>query len=172
MKKNIPEINSGDTVRVHLKIKEGDKERIQIFEGLVIATHAGKSLDSTFTVRKESFGVGVERVFPLHSPRILKVERIKRSRVRRSKLYFLRELSGKEARLKEIDRDHQIWEEPEAEKELEKLAEETAKAAEAAAAEKEAEEAELEKKADQALKSHGAVEEKSETKEPEEKDKK
>jgi large subunit ribosomal protein L19 len=172
MKKNIPEINSGDTVRVHLKIKEGDKERIQIFEGLVIATHAGKSLNGTFTVRKESFGVGVERVFPLHSPRILKIERVKQSRVRRSKLYFMRNLSGKEARLKEINRDSKVWEEPEAEKELEKLAEETAKAAEAAAAEKEAEEAELEKKADQALKSHGAVEEKSETKEPEEKDKK
>jgi len=130
MKKNIPEINSGDTVRVHLKIKEGDKERIQIFEGLVIATHAGKSLNGTFTVRKESFGVGVERVFPIHSPRILKIERVKQSRVRRSKLYFMRNLSGKEARLKEINRDSKVWEEPEAEKELEK-------------------------KADQALKSHG-----------------
>lgn len=170
MKKNIPEINSGDTVRVHLKIKEGDKERIQIFEGLVIATHAGKSLNGTFTVRKESFGVGVERVFPIHSPRILKIERVKQSRVRRSKLYFMRNLSGKEARLKEINRDSKVWEEPEAEKELEKLAEETAKAAEAAAAEKEAEEKELEKKADQALKSHG--DERSEEKGAEDKGKK
>lgn len=155
MKKNAPDVQPGDTVRVHLKIKEGDKERIQIFEGLVIATHAGKSLDATFTVRKESFGVGVERVFPLHSPRILKVERIKQSKVRRSKLYFMRELSGKEARLKELNRETKVWEEPEAEKELEKLAEETAKAAEAAAAEKEAEEAELDAKADAAIKSHG-----------------
>lgn len=155
MKKNIPEINPGDTIRVHLKIKEGEKERIQIFEGLVIATHAGKSLNGTFTVRKESFGVGVERVFPIHSPRILKIERVKQSRVRRSKLYFMRDLSGKDARLKEINRESKIWEEPEAEKELEKLAEETAKAAEAAAAEKEAEEAEMEAKADTAIKSHG-----------------
>lgn len=155
MKKNIPEIKSGDTIRVHLKIKEGDKERIQIFEGLVIATHAGKSLDASFTVRKESFGVGVERVFPLHSPRILKVERVKQSRVRRSKLYFMRGLTGKEARLKEVNRDSKMWEEPEAEKELEKLAEETAKAAEEAAAKKEAEEAEFEAKAETALKAHG-----------------
>jgi large subunit ribosomal protein L19 len=174
MKKNIPDINSGDTVRVHLKIKEGDKERIQIFKGLVIATHAGKSLDGTFTVRKESFGVGVERVFPLHSPRVLKVERVKQSRVRRSKLYFMRNLSGKEARLKEINRDSKVWEEPEAEKELEKLAEETAKAAEAAAAEKELEDAEMEKKAETALKAHGGEkkqEEKKVDKKVEEKEK-
>jgi large subunit ribosomal protein L19 len=170
MKKNIPDINSGDTVRVHLKIKEGDKERIQIFKGLVIATHAGKSLDGTFTVRKESFGVGVERVFPLHSPRVLKVERVKQSRVRRSKLYFMRNLSGKEARLKEINRDSKVWEEPEAEKELEKLAEETAKAAEAAAAEKELEDAEMEKKAETALKAHGG-EKKQEEKKVDEKEK-
>jgi len=167
MKRNIPEINSGDTVRVHLKIKEGDKERVQIFEGLVIATHGGKTLDGTFTVRKESFGVGVERVFPLHSPRILKVERVKQSKVHRSKLYFMRNLSGKDARLKELNRDYHVWEEPEAEKELEKLAEETAKVAEAAAAENEAEEKELEKKVDQALKSHG--DEKSEEKGTEDK---
>ncbi|PIU24465.1 50S ribosomal protein L19, partial [Candidatus Berkelbacteria bacterium CG08_land_8_20_14_0_20_39_8] len=86
MKKNIPEIKAGDTVKVHQKIKEGDKERVQIFEGLVIATHGGKTLDGSFTVRKESFGVGVERIFPIHSPRVVKVERIKQSRVRRSKL--------------------------------------------------------------------------------------
>lgn len=155
MKKNIPDISAGDTVRVHQKIKEGDKERVQIYEGLVIATHGGKSLDGTFMVRKESFGVGVERIFPLHSPKIIKIERIKQSKVRRSKLYFIRELSGKDARLKELNRDHKVWEERGAEEELEKLAEETAKAAEIAAAEKEEEDAELAKKAAVAIAKHG-----------------
>jgi len=146
-KKNIPEIKSGDTVRIHLKVKEGSKERIQIFEGLVIATKHGKTLDGSFTVRKESFGVGVERVFPLHSPRIVKIERVKQSKVRRSKLYFMRELSGKNARLKELNRDHKMWEEPSAEEELAKIAEEQAKEAAIAEAKKKAEEEELEKKA-------------------------
>ncbi|MFA5158330.1 MAG: 50S ribosomal protein L19 [Patescibacteria group bacterium] len=155
MKKNIPDIRTGDTIKVHQKIKEGDKERVQIFEGLVIATHGGKTLDGTFTVRKESFGIGVERIFPIHSPRVVKVERVKQSKVRRSKLYFMRQLSGKNARLKELNRDHAVWEEKGAEEELEKLAEETAKAAEAAAAEKAAEEAELDKKAESAIKAHG-----------------
>ncbi|MCX6810322.1 MAG: 50S ribosomal protein L19 [Candidatus Berkelbacteria bacterium] len=158
MKKNIPDINTGDTIKVHQKIKEGDKERVQIFEGLVIATHGGKSLDGSFTVRKESFGVGVERIFPIHSPRVVKVERIKQSKVRRSKLYFMRELSGKNARLKELNREYAMWEEKGVEEELEKIAEETAKLAEAAAAEKEAEEAELEKKAETAIKAHKKVE--------------
>jgi len=158
MKKNIPDINTGDTVKVHQKIKEGDKERVQIFEGLVIATHGGKTLDGSFTVRKESFGVGVERIFPIHSPRVVKVERIKQSKVRRSKLYFMRELSGKNARLKELNRDHKMWEEKGVEEELEKIAEETARAAEAAAAEKEAEEAKLEAKAEQAIKAHEGAE--------------
>jgi large subunit ribosomal protein L19 len=158
MKKNIPDIHTGDTVKVHQKIKEGEKERVQIFEGLVIATHGGKTLDGSFTVRKESFGVGVERIFPIHSPRVVKVERIKQSKVRRSKLYFMRELSGKNARLKELNRDHAVWEEKGVEEELEKIAEETAKAAEAAAAEKEAEEAKLEAKAETAMKAHEKVE--------------
>ena len=158
MKKNIPDLNAGDTLRVHQKIKEGDKERVRIFEGLVIATHGGKSLDGSYTVRKESFGVGVERTFPLHSPRIVKVERIKQSKVRRSKLYFLRDLSGKDARLKELNRDYKMWEERGAEEELEKIAEEQAKAAEKAAAAKAAKEAELEKKAETALAAHKQVE--------------
>mgnify|MGYP001568312607 CR=1 FL=1 len=158
MKKNIPEIATGDTLRVHQIIKEGDKERVQVFEGLVIATHGGKTLDGTFTVRKESFGVGVERVFLLHSPRVVKIERVKQSRVRRSKLYFMRDLSGKNARLKELNRDHQMWEEPEAEKELEKIAEETAKEAEAAKAAKAVQDAEMEKKAEAALKAHEGAE--------------
>jgi len=146
-KKNIPDMRSGDTVRVHLIVKEGGKERVQIFEGLVIAVKHGKGLDGTFIVRKESFGVGVERIFPLHSPRVVKVERVKQSKVRRSKLYYMRELSGKRARLKEVNRDHKVWEESAAEEELKKIAEE--KAAEAAEAEekKKAEEEEEEKKA-------------------------
>lgn len=151
MKKNVPDLFSGDTVRVHLKVKEGAKERVQIFEGLVIAVKHGKSLNGTFTVRKDSFGIGVERVFPLHSPRIIKVERIKHSRVRRSKLYFMRELTGKNARLKEVNRDYKMWEEKEAEEELAKLEAEKAKAAEAAAARKAEKDAELEKMADAAL---------------------
>ena len=142
-KKNVPDVRSGDTVKVHIIVKEGVKERVQIFEGLVIAVKHGKGLDGTFTVRKESFGIGVERVFPLHSPRVVKIERIKQSKIRRSKLYYMRELHGKNARLKDVNRDHAVWEEKGAEEELEKIAAETAAAAEAAAEEKAAEEAEI-----------------------------
>jgi large subunit ribosomal protein L19 len=145
-KKNVPDVRSGDTVKVHIIVKEGVKERVQIFEGLVIAVKHGKGLDGTFTVRKESFGIGVERVFPLHSPRVVKIERIKQSKVRRSKLYYMRELHGKNARLKDVNRDHAVWEEKGAEEELEKIAAETAAAAEAAAEVKAAEEAELDAK--------------------------
>jgi large subunit ribosomal protein L19 len=91
-KKNIPELRSGDTVKVSVKVREGAKERVQAFEGLVIAVQHGKGLDGSFTVRKESFGIGVERVFPLHSPRIVKIERIKQSKVRQSKLYYMRQV--------------------------------------------------------------------------------
>src|SRR4029077_6095625 len=98
-----PAMRSGDTVRVHVKVREGDKERIQIFEGLVIALHRGGSRAS-FTVRKVSFGQGVERIFPLHSPTIDKVEVVRGAKVRRAKLYFLRELKGKAARMKEQKR--------------------------------------------------------------------
>lgn len=148
MKKNIPDLSSGDTVRVHIKVVEGTKERVQVFEGLVIAVKHGTGLDGTFTVRKESFGVGVERVFPLHSPRIIKVERVKQSKVRRSKLYYMRDLAGKNARLKDLNRDYTVWEEKEAEEELAKIAEETAKVAEEEAAKKAAEEEALAKKAE------------------------
>ncbi len=161
LKKNAPELKSGDTVKVHLKVKEGAKERVQIFEGLVIAVKHGAGLDGTFTVRKESFGVGVERVFPLHSPRVVKVERVKQSKVRRSKLYYMRNLSGKNARLKDLNRDHKVWEEKGAEEELEKIAAETAAAAEADAAKKAAEEAELSAKAE-ALAGDRIVEDKKE----------
>ena len=146
-KKNVPAVKSGDTVRVHVKVIEGNKERVQIFEGLVIAVKHGQGLDGTFTVRKESLGVGVERIFPMHSPKVVKVERVKQSKVRRAKLYFMRDLRGKNARLKELNRESEVWEEVEAEKELARIAEEKAKEAEQHAAAKAAEEAELEAKA-------------------------
>ena len=99
-KADIPDFSPGDTVRVHVKIKEGDKERVQIFQGNVIA-RTGGGISEAFTVRKLSSGVGVERVFPLHSPNIAKIEIIKQGRVRRSKLYYLRGLKGKKARIGE-----------------------------------------------------------------------
>ncbi len=98
-----PRMKSGDTVRVHVKIKEGDKERVQVFEGTVIGQHRG-GLRASFTVRKVSAGHGVERIFPLHSPVIQKVEIVRSARVRRAKLYFLRDLKGKAARMKETKR--------------------------------------------------------------------
>ncbi len=96
-----PAFKSGDQVRVHVKIKEGDKERIQIFEGLIIKHKKGPQ--ASFTVRKVSFGQGVERIFPVHSKVIDKIEVLRSSKVRRAKLFFLRELKGKAARLKEVD---------------------------------------------------------------------
>jgi len=98
-----PQMKSGDTVRVHVKVREGDKERIQIFEGIVIGMHRGGTRAS-FTVRKVSFGQGVERIFPLHSPTIAKIEMVRSAGVRRAKLYFLRDLKGKAARMKETKR--------------------------------------------------------------------
>ena len=97
---NLPEFSSGDTLRVHVKIKEGDKERIQVFQGIVIGRR-GSGTGATFTVRKMSAGIGVERIFPLHSPNIDKIERIKIGTVRRAKLNYLRALTGKSARIKE-----------------------------------------------------------------------
>jgi large subunit ribosomal protein L19 len=98
-----PAIKSGDTVRVHVKVREGEKERIQIFEGIVIGMHRGGA-GATFTVRKISFGQGVERIFPLHSPVIDRIDIVRSARVRRSKLYFLRALRGKAARIRERKR--------------------------------------------------------------------
>jgi large subunit ribosomal protein L19 len=98
-----PQMKSGDTVRVHVKVREGDKERIQMYEGIVIGMHRGGSR-ATFTVRKVSFGQGVERIFPLHSPIIDHVDVIRSARVRRAKLYYLRDLKGKAARMKETKR--------------------------------------------------------------------
>src|ERR1041384_1633367 len=98
-----PAMRSGDTVRVHVKVREGDKERIQVFEGMVIGMHRG-GIRASFTVRKVSFGQGVERIFPLHSPVIDKVELVRSARLRRAKLNFLRNLRGKAARMKEQKR--------------------------------------------------------------------
>jgi large subunit ribosomal protein L19 len=95
-----PPMRTGDTVRVHVKVREGDKERIQVFEGLVIGMHRGGAR-ATFTVRKVSFSQGVERIFPLHSPIIDRIEVVRSARVRRAKLYYLRQLKGKAARMKE-----------------------------------------------------------------------
>lgn len=99
MKSDIPEFKPGDTVNVHVRVIEGDKERIQQFQGVVIS-RKGSGLKETFTVRKISEGVGVERIFPLHSPRIAKIERIREGNVRRAKLYYLRSLTGKGIRQK------------------------------------------------------------------------
>jgi large subunit ribosomal protein L19 len=98
-----PPMRSGDTVRVHVKVREGDKERIQIFEGTVIGQHRGGAR-ATFTVRKVSFGQGVERIFPLHSPTIDHIDVVRGAQVRRAKLYYLRERKGKAARMKEQKR--------------------------------------------------------------------
>ena len=100
MRLDLPEFAPGDTVKVHVKIKEGEKERIQVFQGVVISKRKGTT-NATFTVRKVSYGVGVERVFPSHSPIIDKVEVVTRGRVRRAKIYYLRKLRGKAARIKE-----------------------------------------------------------------------
>lgn len=103
LRKDIPDFRAGDTVRVHVKVVEGTRERIQLFEGVVIARRGG-GIRETFTVRRVSYGVGVERVFPLHSPRLDKIEVMRRGRVRRAKLYYLRNLTGKAARIEDIRR--------------------------------------------------------------------
>ncbi len=102
MKENLPEFNIGDTVRVGVRIKEGDKERIQAYEGVVIARKNG-GIRETFTVRKLSNGVGVERTFPLHSPLVAGVEVVRKGSPRRAKLYYVRELTGKAAKIKSAD---------------------------------------------------------------------
>ena len=99
--KPLPEVRPGYTIKVHQKIKEGNKERVQVFEGLVIKTSHGEGVEKTITVRKIVQGIGVEKVFPLHSPNIKKIEVKKKAKVRRSKLYYMRERSGKSARLQE-----------------------------------------------------------------------
>ncbi len=100
LKTDIPEFKAGDTVKVHVRVIEGEKERIQIFQGTVLE-RSGNGINEMFTVRKVSAGIGVERIFPLHSPRIAKIETVRRGKVRRAKLYYLSKLHGKAARIKE-----------------------------------------------------------------------
>lgn len=100
LRSDIPDFNAGDTVKVHVKVVEGNRERVQVFEGVVIARR-GESIRESFTVRKLSFGVGVERSFPLHSPIVEKIELVSRGDVRRAKLYYLRDRVGKAAKVKE-----------------------------------------------------------------------
>lgn len=105
MREDVPSFRGGDTLRVHVKIREGEKERVQAFEGVCIRRHDNGAA-STFTVRKISYGVGVERVFPLHSPRIMKIDVVMRGRVRRARLYYLRSRRGKAARIRELRYDN------------------------------------------------------------------
>jgi len=100
MRLDHPDFGPGDTVKVHVKIKEGEKERVQIFQGVVISKRKGTT-NATFTVRKISYGIGVERIFPMHSPTLDKIEVVTKGRVRRAKIYYLRNLKGKAARIKE-----------------------------------------------------------------------
>ncbi len=102
IKSDIPEFKAGDTVSIGVKVIEGEKSRIQIFKGLVIAISAGSGMGKTFTVRKVSNGVGVERIFPLHSPNLDSIDIVKKGKVRRAKLYYLRSRKGKAAKVKEI----------------------------------------------------------------------
>jgi large subunit ribosomal protein L19 len=110
--KKVPDIKPGDTIKVHQKIKEADKDRIQIFEGLVIAKKHGKGINSNITVRKVVDGVGVEKIFPVNSPSIDKIEIVRSAKVRRAKLYYLRTAKGKRAKLKNKDLAIAVAEEP------------------------------------------------------------
>jgi len=103
LKKDLPDVRSGDTVRIHQKIKMDKQEKIQVFEGQVLARKHGKGISSTITVRKIISGIGVEKIFPLHSPLIEKIELIKRGKVKRAKIYYLRKAKGKRARLKRVE---------------------------------------------------------------------
>jgi len=175
-----PKIEPGMTVRVHQKIKEGEKERIQIFEGLVIAVSSGYGVDKTFTVRKIVEGIGVEKIFPIHSPNIAKIEITKKSKVRRAKLYYMRERFGKSARLKgrfltEAEKNQDLEEdEPEVEateapaEEAAPEVEATEAPAEEAAPEVEATEAPAEEAAPEVAETEAPVEAPAEEASPEE----
>lgn len=141
-KKAVTDVRSGDTLRVHQKVREAGKERIQIFEGIVIRVSRKKSLTASFTVRRIASGVGVEKIYPLHSPSILKVEIVKRSKVRRNYLTYMRGLRGKSARLAAIDFDREavnVVEDEKAEAEEAKIREEQAEAHETSKAESKSE---------------------------------
>src|SRR5579859_6693572 len=156
-KSAVVDVQSGDTVKVHQKIREGNKERVRIFQGIVIRTDRKGSHTSRITVRRIASGVGVEKSFLLHSPLVLKIEVTKRSKVRRNYLTYMRKRTGKSARLAGVGFDKEAVNaihDEEAEAEEEKLKEETAKKAEAEAAKKAAAEAKLEAKAEAALAAH------------------
>ena len=163
-KSAVVDVRSGDTVRVHQKIREGNKERVQIFQGLVIRTDQKNSHTSRITVRRISSGIGVEKSFLMHSPLIVKVEVTKRSKVRRNYLSYMRDRTGKSARMAAVDFDSNAVNsvhDAAAEAEEAKLKEEVAKEAAAKADAKAAEEAELEAKAEAALASHDSAADKS-----------
>jgi large subunit ribosomal protein L19 len=156
-KKAVVVLRSGDTVRVHQEVVEGNKKRVQVFEGLVIKVGRRSSLTATFTVRRIASGVGVEKTFLIHAPSVLKIEVIRRSKVRRNYLTYMRERTGKRARLSSVEFDREAVNavhDEEAEAEEVRLKEETAKAAKEGAAKREAESAKLEAKADEALAKH------------------
>lgn len=156
-KKNIPDIRVGDTIRVSFKITEGAKTRIQPFEGLVIAQKHGSGLDGSIKVRRVSGGFGVERTFPLHSPLIVKFEKIKSYSPRRAKLYFVRDLVGKKRQKVTENKDYAMWEESMGEDEIAKIETEKVKAAEVKAELKAEEEKVLEEKFEQAAAAHKEV---------------
>jgi len=158
-KKAVVDLRSGDTVKVHQKVSEGGKERIQIFEGLVIKTGRRASLTSTFTVRRIASGVGVEKTYLIHSPNILKVEIVKRSKVRRNYLSYMRELTGKSARMAGVEFDKEAVNtiaDEQAEVEEAKLHEEALAKHDELAAEEAQEKAKEEAKAQEALAKHAA----------------
>ncbi len=158
-KKAVVAVRSGDTVKVHQKIREGGKERIQIFEGLVMRVTRKNSHTSTFTVRRIASGIGVEKTYFIHSPNVLKVEVVKRAKVRRNYLSYMRRLTGKNARLMGVDFDRQkvnVIHDEEAEAEEEKIKEEAEARHDEDAAERKKEEAAEEAKAAEALAKHEA----------------
>jgi len=157
-KKNIPQIRPGDTVKVHFKITEAGKTRIQVFEGICIAKKHGDLLNGSFTLRKISSGIGVERTFPIHSPLISKIEKVKSRKVRRAKLYFLSDLVGKKAKKVRESKDYKMWEEALSEEEITAIEEQKKVAANAKAQKKAKEKDELEKKFQAASAAHEQAE--------------
>ena len=124
LKQNLPEIKPGDTIRIYQRIKEKNKERLQPFEGVVLARKHGKGISATITIRKVVSGIGVEKIIPIHAPTVEKIEILKRGKVRRAKLYYLRTAKGKKARLKRKEFEGVTWEQPK--EELKKPAEDPA----------------------------------------------
>lgn len=148
MKKNIPALRSGDVVRVHQKVREGNKERIQMFEGIVLRVRGGKGTDGSFTVRRISGGIGIERTFPLHLPSITKIEKLRHLAIRQARPYYLRDLTARQIARKSKGelKDFAVWEEADAEAEAEAIKAQQEAEAEAREAAEAAEEAKDEAK--------------------------